>query len=272
MKRLQKTIQGRLDRQQKCFVAYLTAGDPQLEETPDLVHALVRGGADIVELGIPFSDPLADGPTNQKAAERALAHGASLAKILGLVPTIRAKCPDTPLVIFSYLNPIYAMGFETFAQKASAAGADAVLIVDLPPEESEEYRAILQKQGLDTIFLASPTSDEQRLKLVDRQSTGFVYYVSRTGVTGTQAELSESLDAEARHLQAHVKNPVMVGFGISSGVQAVAAGRHAQGIVIGSAIVKLIEMGSSAAERQKAVEEFCREIRSALDVSLLSSP
>lgn len=265
MSRLQKTIKGRLDRQQKCFVAYLTAGDPNIEETPELVEALVLGGADIIELGIPFSDPLADGPTNQRAAERALAKGASLAKIIDMIPLIRKRCPDTPLVIFSYLNPIYAMGFESFAKKASAAGADAVLIVDLPPEESESYRAFLKAASLDTIFLASPTSDEKRLQLVDQKSTGFVYYVSRTGVTGTQSQLSESLDSEMKQLKKHVKNPVMIGFGISNGEQAAAASRHAQGIVIGSAIVKLIEEKKSAKERQESLQGFSRMIRQALD-------
>jgi tryptophan synthase alpha chain len=263
--RLQTILARRKAAKQKCFVAYLTAGDPHLNETPALVAALVAGGADIVELGIPFSDPLADGPTNQKAAERALASGSTLAKILEAIPEIRKTCPDTPLVIFSYLNPIYAMGFEKFSKKAASSGADAVLIVDLPPEEAGSYRELLQNEGLDTIFLASPTSDEARLKIIDQQSTGFVYYVSRTGVTGTQSELSASLEAETALLQKTLKNPVMVGFGISNGAQAVAAGRHADGIVIGSAIVKLIETIPSSSERSARLKAFAADIRQALD-------
>lgn len=262
MSRLTVAIEARLAKKQKCFVAYLTAGDPDLEETPELVHALVKGGADIIELGIPFSDPLADGPVNQRAAERALLKGVSLRKILEIVPKIRKLCPDVPLVIFSYMNPIYAMGFENFAREAEKQGADAVLVVDLPPEESAEYREVLHKHKLDTIFLASPTSDAKRLKIVDESSSGFIYYVSRTGVTGAQANISTTLSSELKNLRQHSRLPVMVGFGISNAQQAKEIAQDADGVIVGSAIVKIIEDGK---ERAKRLESFARDIRQGLD-------
>ena len=265
MNLLQETIAKNLEKKRKNFVAYLTAGDPDLAETPVLVKALVKGGADIIELGIPFSDPLADGPTNQKAAERALKSGASLDKILDLIPQLRQDNPKTPFVVFSYLNPIFHMGFERFAKKAERKGTDAVLIVDLPPEEAGQYRQELTAKGLCTVFLASPTSDTRRLSLIDQESTGFVYYVSRTGVTGVQSELSGSLTAEMQVLRQHVRKPVMVGFGISGPEQAMAAAKLSDGIIIGSAIVKLIEQGRTPKERAATVEAFATSIRSALD-------
>ncbi len=265
MSRLTKVIAARKSKGQKCFVAYLTAGDPDLKATPELVRALVKGGADIIELGIPFSDPLADGPVNQRASERALAKGVSLGRILEGVQDIRKLCPDTPLVVFSYMNPIFAMGFENFAARAVEAGLDGVLVVDLPPEESHDYRQILQGKGLDTIFLASPTSNVERLALVDQCSTGFVYYVSRTGVTGARPSLSPSLQAELEVLRKSVKKPVMVGFGVSNAAQASEISAAADGVIIGSAIVKLIEDAQSVPEASQVLEEFARTIRSGLD-------
>ncbi|RZA26210.1 MAG: tryptophan synthase subunit alpha [Proteobacteria bacterium] len=262
MSRLTATIEKRLKAKQKCFVAYLTAGDPDLQKTVDYVEALAKGGADIIELGIPFSDPLADGPVNQRAAERALLKGVSLTKILEIIPAIREKAPDVPLVIFSYMNPIFAMGFENFARQAEASGADAVLVVDLPPEESLEYRKILQKHKLDTIFLASPTSNEERLKIVDQSSSGFVYYVSRTGVTGAQTSLSTTLHKELKEVRRFSQLPIMVGFGISNAQQAKEAAADADGVIVGSAIVKIIEEGK---EVEKRLEAFAKGIRESLD-------
>ncbi len=262
MSRLKKTIEARLNKKQKSFVAYLTAGDPDLRATPRYVEALVKGGADIIELGIPFSDPLADGPVNQRAAERALAQKVSLKKILEIIPDIRSLCPDVPLVIFSYMNPIYAMGFENFAKSARAADVDAVLVVDLPPEESFEYRKILHTNKLDTVFLASPTSDENRLRIVDQNSSGFIYYVSRTGVTGEQVKVSQSLSQELKVLRGITKHPIMVGFGISNAEQAKEIARDADGVIVGSAIVRLIEEGKEVEQRLK---EFAEAIRKGLD-------
>ena len=265
MSRLRKRLTQRQKEGRKAFVAYLTAGDPHLDELPGLVAALIHGGVDVIELGIPFSDPLADGPTNQRAAERALASGTTLTAILEKIKALRAVDDETPIVVFSYLNPIYQMGYEAFARKARDAGADGVLIVDLPPEEAEDYRSKMQDVGLDTIFLASPTSDGKRLRLVNQLSSGFVYYVSRTGVTGVQSELSESLGSEMKLVRQSVQKPVMVGFGISTAEQAIAAAQMGDGIIIGSAIVKLIEEGQSPAARREKVFGFAQKIRTALD-------
>lgn len=265
MSRLQKVIRDRQKEGKKSFVAYITAGDPNLSETMNLAQALSESGVDIIELGVPFSDPLADGPTNQRAAERALASGTSLQKILDAVTQFRKHNDTTPLVIFSYLNPIYRMGFENFAQKAEAAGADGILIVDFPPEEADAYRHTMHSAGLDTVFLASPTSDEKRLQHVDEQSSGFVYYVSRTGVTGMQSQLSQSLGQEMGLVKRFVKKPVMVGFGISNPDQAVAAAQLGDGIIIGSAIVKIIEDAADAQTRLIGVRQFAKGIRAALD-------
>ena len=265
MSLLSKVIARRKASKQKCFVAYLTAGDPDLAATPELVQSLLKGGADIIELGIPFSDPLADGPVNQRAAERALVKGVSLTRIIAMIPSIKKLCPDTPLVIFSYMNPIYAMGFTHFAEQAAAAGVDGVLVVDLPPEESLEYRTILRNKGLDTIFLASPTSNSQRLALVDECSSGFVYYVSRTGVTGAQVNISESLQTELEAVRRNVKKPVMVGFGVSNAAQAREISAQADGVIVGSAIVKLIEDAASLVEAKANLEHFATGIRQGLD-------
>jgi tryptophan synthase alpha chain len=265
MSRLQKVIRERQQEGRKAFVAYITAGDPNLAETMQLTQALADSGVDIIELGVPFSDPLADGPTNQRAAERALASGTSLQKILDQVTVFRKQNDKTPIVLFSYLNPIYRMGFENFANKAGSAGVDGILIVDFPPEEADAYRRSMQGAGLDTVFLASPTSDEKRLQHVDENSSGFVYYVSRTGVTGMQSQLSQSLGQEMGLVKRFVKKPVMVGFGISNPEQAVAAAQLGDGIIIGSAIVKIIEDGADTHARLQGVRQFASGIRAALD-------
>ncbi len=271
MSRLQKRLQQRKLEGRKSFVAYLTAGDPRLEETPALVAALIHGGVDVIELGIPFSDPLADGPVNQRAAERALAAGASLSKILEMVKSIRAVDAEIPLLIFSYLNPILQMGFDEFGKRAAAVGIDGVLVVDLPPEEADSFRHEMRMSGLDTIFLASPTSDLERLRQVNIQSSGFVYYVSRMGVTGMQSQLSDTLEAEMRLVRREVQKPIMLGFGITNGAQAVSAAALADGIIIGSAIVKLIEDGRNSQERRDLIFHFAAEVRRALDEAFQKS-
>ena len=265
MSRLKNVIEQRKAKSEKVFVAYITAGDPDLEVTAQLVLTLAHAGVDIIELGVPFSDPLADGPINQRAAERGLASGTSLTKILATVAELRRRNQEIAIVIFSYLNPIYRLGFAKFAEAAREAGVDGVLIVDFPPEEAEAYRLLMQAQGLDTIFLASPTSDVERLQHIDAQSSGFVYYVSRTGVTGMQAQLSATLSVEMEQVKRVLRKPVMVGFGISDGSQAVAAAALGDGIVIGSALVKIIEEAQDPAERVCKVEAFARSIRSSLD-------
>jgi tryptophan synthase alpha chain len=227
------------------FIPYVTAGDPTLAQTEKIVYALEEAGADIIEFGVPFSDPIGDGPVNQEAAIRALKHNVSLKDVIGLIKTIRAKS-EVAILIFTYYNPVLAYGLETFAKDAEEAGADGVLCVDLPPEEADGYKAALDAHNLRTVFLLSPTSTDERIKLIAEKSTGFVYYVSRLGVTGEQAALAQDLDAAVANIQQHTDTPVAVGFGISTPEQAKAVAGMAQGVIVGSAIVRMIgELGES---------------------------
>jgi len=222
------------------FVPYLTAGDPHLDVTAALVVALARAGADVVELGVPFSDPIADGPVNQAAASRALAAGTTLEQILATVARLRAAT-RVPLVLFTYFNPVHAYGLKRFAEHAAASGVDGVLCVDLPPEEAKgEYLDALARFGLDPVFLLAPTSTRERVKAVARAGRGFVYYVSRTGVTGERAELPRGLEREVADLRHRLKLPVAVGFGISTPEQVAAVAKVADGVVVGSALVRLV--------------------------------
>ena len=218
------------------IVAYITAGDPSLAATREFVLALEEAGTDVIELGVPFSDPLADGPTIQRASERALKAGASLAGILELVKEIR-RISQIPLVLFSYFNPILQMGLEKFAVSAEAAGVDGVLATDLSPEESSEYRRILMEHHLDTIFLAAPTSTDERLAQIARCSSGFLYVVSRTGVTGAKDTLPDDFPALLRRVRSYTQLPVAVGFGISLPGHVSMLGGLADAAVIGSSLV-----------------------------------
>jgi len=226
------------------LVAYITAGDPSLEATERIVHALAEAGADVIELGVPFSDPLADGPTIQRASERALRGGATLAGVLDLVRKLRAGT-DVPLVLFSYFNPLLQMGLEKFAARAAEAGADGVLATDLTPEEAQDYCRVLRARGLDTIFLAAPTSTDERLRRIAAVSTGFLYLISRTGVTGAREELPEDLPALVRRARAATPLPIAVGFGISLPGHVSILGGLADAAVVGSALVSEIEKASS---------------------------
>ena len=227
--------------QQKTFVAYITAGDRSLSDTYQYILALCEAGVDIIELGVPHSDPVADGPTNQKAATRSLERAYSLSEILEHVRQWRAKGLTIPLVLFTYYNPVLRMGLEAFALAAKSAGIDGVLVVDLPPEESHDLVPAAQRHGLDTIFLASPTTEKSRLALINASSTGFVYYVSRLGVTGAKSEISSTLGAELKMVREQVQKPILVGFGISTPDQAREAASFADGVIVGSAFVKIIE-------------------------------
>ena len=235
------------------FIPYLTAGDPDLATTGRLLEALTLGGADIIELGVPFSDPIADGPVNQKAAARALASGTTLSGILEVVAGCRERL-GVPVVLFTYYNPILARGIESFAEQAAASGVDGVLCVDLPPEEAGELRPALLDAGIDPIFLLAPTSTKAREKAVAAASSGFVYYVSRTGVTGTREELPAELVKEAKRLRRRVKLPLAVGFGISTPEQVGAVGRVADGVVVGSALVRIVEELGGDEDLVKAIE------------------
>jgi tryptophan synthase alpha chain len=236
------------------LVAYITAGDPSFDATHKFVLALADAGADVIELGVPFSDPLADGPTIQRASERALKAGASLRGVLELVRRIR-QTSQVPLVLFTYFNPILQMGLEKFAAAAAQAGADGVLVTDLTPEESEDYRQILHAQNLDTIFLAAPTSDDDRLRRISACSSGFLYLISRTGVTGAKDSLPDDLPGLLRRARQFTDLPVAVGFGISLPGHVSVLGGLADAAVVGSALVSEIEKASSVEAASAALRE-----------------
>jgi tryptophan synthase alpha chain len=244
------------------LVAYITTGDPSLDASEKIVLAAAEAGADIIELGVPFSDPLADGPTIQRASERALRSGTTLAGVIDLVHRLR-KHTEVPLVLFSYFNPILQMGIEKFADAASAAGADGVLATDLTPEESADYRKILRSRGLDTIFLAAPTSTDARLAKIAGVSTGFLYLISRTGVTGAREALPEELPGLVRRIRKFTALPVAVGFGISLPTHVTVLGGIADAAVVGSAIVAEIEKATSAQSAAKAVGDLVGSLKRA---------
>jgi tryptophan synthase alpha chain len=227
------------------IVAFITAGDPSLDATQRFVLALAEAGADVIELGVPFSDPLADGPTIQRASERALKAGATLAGILDLVKQVR-EVSQVPLVLFSYYNPVFQMGLEKFAAAASSAGVDGVLITDLTPEESEEYRRILVAHHLDTIFLGAPTSTDERLVKIAACSSGFLYLISRTGVTGAKDALPDDLPTLVRRVRRVTELPIAVGFGISLPGHVSVLGGLADAAVVGSALVSEIEKATTS--------------------------
>jgi tryptophan synthase alpha chain len=230
------------------IVAYITAGDPSFSATLKFVIAMAEAGADVIELGVPFSDPLADGPTIQRASERALKNGATLARVIDLVRQIRdAKSPanEVPTVLFSYYNPVFQMGLEKFAAATSAAGADGVLITDLTPEESEDYRNIMTAHHLDTVFLGAPTSTDERLRKIAACSSGFLYLISRTGVTGAKDALADELPALLRRARNVTQLPIAVGFGISLPGHVSVLGGLAEAAVVGSALVSEIERATA---------------------------
>lgn len=234
------------------LVAYVTAGDPTLAATEKIVLASADAGADVIELGVPFSDPVADGPTIQRASERALRSGTTLESVLGLVKRVRTKS-DVPLVLFSYFNPMLQMGLGKFAAAASEAGADGVLATDLTPEEAGDYRAALEQSGLDAIFLVAPTTTDARLGAIVEASSGFLYLISRNGITGAQDALPADLPALVRGVRKSTKLPVAVGFGISQPTHVTVLGGLADAAVVGSALVAEIEKAGSADAAASAV-------------------
>jgi tryptophan synthase alpha chain len=244
------------------LVAYITAGDPSLAASEKIVLAAAEAGADVIELGVPFSDPVADGPTIQRASERALRGGATLAGVIDLVRRVRTAS-DVPLILFSYFNPILQMGVEKFADAASAAGADGVLATDLTPEEAGEYRKALQVRGLDTIFLAAPTSTDQRLEMIAGCSSGFLYLISRTGVTGERDSMPEDLPALARRVRRATKLPLAVGFGISLPEHVSVLGGIADAAVVGSALMAEIEKSATVDAAVAAVAARVRVLKQA---------
>lgn len=262
MSRLAKCFSGLKEQKAKALVAFVTAGDPDLSQTEEAICAIEAAGADVIELGVPFSDPMADGPTIQLSSERALASGTTLAGILEMVKRVRTRS-GIPIILMGYLNPVHAYGYERFCRDAVQAGVDGVLLVDLPPEESGELLPFSVQYGLDVIFLLTPTSDSSRIELVNKIGRGFVYYVTVTGVTGARQMVSDSLKTELTNIMSRIPLPVMAGFGISTPEQAKEVGALADGIVVGSAIVKLFEK-QSGIHLNSELDQFVRSLKQAI--------
>lgn len=243
------------------LVVYLTAGDPSLDATYDIALAAIDNGAQVLELGVPFSDPLADGPVIQRASERAVARGVRLSDVLMLAKKIREARPQAGIILFSYLNPVVRMGLPEFCWAAKDAGADGVLLTDMILEEATEYLAEMQKNDLAPVFLAAPTSPDERLKAIAEHSEGFVYAISRVGITGTQAQIASDAEALVARLKQFAKIPVAVGFGISTAEHVRSVSEFADAAIVGSAIVKLIE-DSKAGEEATNVGKFVKSLRS----------
>ncbi len=256
MSRISEAFTRARKERRAAFIAYVTAGDPTLDRTVEVVQALRRGGADLVELGIPCSDPIADGPSNQAAAERALASGTTPRGVLETVAAIRSRGEDIPIVLFTYANPVLAYGVEEFARDARAAGADGVLFTDVPVEELELFGPALGAAGLDVVPLAAPTSSRERIKTAARRGRGFLYLVSRAGVTGARADLAPELEASIRTARKLTKLPVAVGFGISTPRQVARVARLAHGVVVGSAIVDRIAVVGDSDRLAEVVQTF----------------
>ncbi len=244
------------------LVTYTTAGDPDLPRSAEILSALDRAGADVLEVGVPFSDPLADGPVIQRATERALAAGSSLRAALALVSSVRAGV-QAPIVIFSYANPLLRMGVERFAGEAAAAGVDGVLALDLPIEEAGEFRETLAGEGLDTIFLLSPTTTDARIKRAAALGRGFLYGISRLGVTGARDAVAAGADTMVRRIRAHTDLPIALGFGISRPEHVAEVGAYADAAVVGSALVSLIAEQAASPRLIERVEEYVRLLRGA---------
>ncbi len=259
------TIAGLRARGERALVAYFTAGDPSLADSRRLVLEAARRGADVVELGVPFSDPIADGPVIQRAARRALERGTSLARVLETVATLRAET-GVPLVLLTYYNPVLAFGVKAFARTAAAAGVDGVIVADLPLEEAGPLAAAADAAGLDLIHLVAPTSTPERVRRIARRSRGFIYVVSLTGVTGERYQLPKELAAQIRTLRLVTTKPVCVGFGIGHPDQVAAVGRLADGVIVGSAIVRLVEENADSPRLVDVVGDFIAELKAPLRV------
>jgi tryptophan synthase alpha chain len=273
MTRISDTFAALRARHEVALIPYVTAGDPDLDTTFQLVHELARRGADLIELGIPFSDPMADGPTNQRAAERALRSGSSLARVLDLVQNLR-RTLTVPLILFTYYNPVFRYGGERFARDAQQAGVDGVLCVDLPPEEADELKRETDQQDLDLIFLLAPTSSLSRVQTVLTRARGFVYYVAVVGVTGARATLPPDLTEMVRRIRAISPLPVGVGFGISSPEQAAHVAEVADAVIVGSALSQIIETHCGQPDLIERLGTFVGSLKQAMHdrVSLTSTP
>lgn len=268
MSRLDNTFSALSALGRKALIPFVTAGDPSLEATVPVMHALVEAGADLIELGVPFSDPMADGPTIQRSSERALARGAGLRYVLDCVRAFRERDADTPVVLMGYLNPVEIRGAARFAAEAAQAGVDGVLLVDLPPEEADEFRAAFAAHGIALILLASPTTGEARLTRLCADAQGYLYYVSFAGVTGADRLDAGAASERLRTLRARSRVPVVAGFGIRDAASAAAMAREADGVVIGSALVAALAEAADAAEAARRAGAFLAPLRAALDAAV----
>ena len=260
MNRIDKKFKELKKRRKKAFIAFIMAGDPTLGITKKLIFELEQNGADIIELGVPFSDPLADGPTIQRASERALKKKINVDSVCSLVKSLRLKT-DIPIAFLTYYNLIHHYGLESFVQKAKSSGVDGVIIPDLPPEESKNLCGIAKKKNFSIVHLVAPTSSKKRLKKIAAVSTGFIYYVSLTGTTGVRRELPKEIFSSLRKIKKITKKPVCVGFGISKREQIKAISRASDGVIVGSAIIKVIEKNQRDKNLVKKVGKFIRGLK-----------
>lgn len=264
MSRLAERFKALRAQQRRALVTFITAGDPDRDSSAPALHAMVAGGADVLELGMPFSDPEAEGPTIQRANERALAAGTRFADVLSIVAEFRRGDNDTPVVLMGYLNPILRIGSEAFATRAAQAGVDGVILVNLPPEESAPLRSVLSAHGIDLIMLVTPTTTPDRAELIAENCSGFVYFVSLKGVTGAGHFAIEPIAEQLAHLRSVTDLPVLVGFGIKRGEHAAAVGSHADGVIVGAAVVETMIAESGQARLEKLKHQVA-EIRAGLD-------
>ncbi len=263
MSRIEKVFSQLEARQEKALIPFITAGDPDLATTAKLIPALAQAGADVIELGVPFSDPMADGPTIQAASERALENGVNQEKILAMVKTVRQET-EVPIVLMGYYNPLFRYGVERFTKDAAAAGVDGLLIVDLPPEEAGEIESAMAANGLDLITLLAPTTPPERMQRLAAAAKGYLYYVSMTGVTGAQKIAPEDIRAAVSSLKDMAAVPVGVGFGITTAEDAAQVGEFADGVVVGSALVKLIHENAGSPDLLDKVTGFITQLKSGL--------
>ena len=266
MSRIKQTFERLAETRQKALVPFITAGDPHPDVTVNLMHQMVKSGASIIELGVPFSDPMADGPVIQAADERALLHHVSLHDVLGMVKQFRETDTTTPIVLMGYLNPVEIMGYETFAEKAAQSGVDGVLVVDMPPEEATDFTRLMDQQSINTIFLISPTTDADRIRKISALASGYLYYVSLKGVTGANTLDVNSVAEKLQQIRSITDLPVGVGFGIKDGATAQAVAKIADAVVVGSVLVKQIAEHQQDPEAiNQNVSAILQEMRSMMD-------
>lgn len=266
MSRIEARFKVRAKEGRKLLIPYFTAGDPKPENAVPMMHAMVEAGADLIELGVPFSDPMAEGPVIQRAMERALEHNVSLREVIAMVAEFRQKDQETPVILMGYLNPVEVMGYAEFAKSASQSGVDGILTVDIPPEEAADYVSAMKAEGLDRIFLISPTTTNERIKAISDASGGFLYYVSLKGVTGAGHLDVKAVEDRVSNIRTLTDLPVGVGFGIKDAESAASIGSVADAVIVGSAIIKRIEENLDSSDNAiKAVSELLSGMRQALD-------